>query len=369
MKLQDKIYPVLILISALSISASAAFYSVTGIGQVFAGSAKQVMVMAGALEIGKLIVAGALHHYWNDISKWFRNYLAGAVIVLIFITSMGIFGFLSNAYKVTSSELEIQKKEISIIEAKQDRFEELKLELVNEKTTITSNVADLTRSLGKGNIVEYIDKETGEKITTTSSSARRAIQQELKDAKEESKIISSKIDVLNDTITALDIEMITIESNSEASSDLGPLIYVSELTGWSMDKTVSGFILVLIFIFDPLAVSMVIFFSMSLDKLNRKSTIPPAPIPSPTPIPTPSPSPPSSSADPVEALTEPYFEEVDFTPSGIGSYFDPIKPEQNPNWIQPLQELNESAIRSMTQWQIDDYNKRRKAINDHNSNL
>ena len=101
------ILPTLIALSALSVSASAAFYSVFGLSKLFAGASTEVIIMAGSLELAKLVVASLLYQYWEDINKILRTYLSIATFILIIITSMGIYGFLSAAYQETYSKLTV----------------------------------------------------------------------------------------------------------------------------------------------------------------------------------------------------------------------------------------------------------------------
>ena len=105
LKLKQSIFPFIIALSALSVSTSAAFYSVSGLSKLFAGASFEVTIMAGSLEVAKLVTASLLYQYWDTINKVLRTYFLGAVIVLILITSMGIYGFLSAAYQETYSEL------------------------------------------------------------------------------------------------------------------------------------------------------------------------------------------------------------------------------------------------------------------------
>ena len=104
--MRDKIFPWVIALSALSVSGSAAFYSVYGLSKMFAGASLQVMIMAGSLEFAKLVIASLLHQYWSSINKILRAYLLIATLVLIAITSGGIYGFLSSAYSETSLKME-----------------------------------------------------------------------------------------------------------------------------------------------------------------------------------------------------------------------------------------------------------------------
>ena len=93
-RLKQGIFPFIIALSALSVSVSAAFYSVTGLSKLFAGASTEVLIMASSLEISKLVIASLLYQYWDSINKVLRTYLAIACVILILITSAGIYGFL-----------------------------------------------------------------------------------------------------------------------------------------------------------------------------------------------------------------------------------------------------------------------------------
>lgn len=122
--LKRNFFPFIIAFSALSISASAAFYSVSGLSKLFAGAQLEVIIMAGSLEFGKLVIASLLYQYWDSINKWLRTYLTIAATVLVLITSMGIYGFLSAAYQETYSKLQVQENQIEFIENKAQFYED-----------------------------------------------------------------------------------------------------------------------------------------------------------------------------------------------------------------------------------------------------
>ena len=120
------ILPLLIALSALAVSGSAAFYSVFGLSKLFAGASTQVIIMAGSLEFAKLVCASLLYQYWGVINRWLKYYLSIAVFVLMIITSGGIYGFLSGAYQETATKSEFLDKSLAVLEQKQIRFEETK---------------------------------------------------------------------------------------------------------------------------------------------------------------------------------------------------------------------------------------------------
>jgi len=219
------IFPIIIALSALSVSASAAFYSVYGLSKLFAGASLQVIIMAGSLEVAKLVTASLLYQYWKQINNFLKFYLTIACFVLMIITSAGIYGFLSGAYQSTATQSEIVGKELAVIEMKRTRFEEKRGELIIEKKQLNTSVTDLRLSLSNPSQVQYIDRESGQLITTTSSSARRALKKELDIAVKERDTMALQLEVVTDSISKLDISVLNKETSNEAEMENGPLKY------------------------------------------------------------------------------------------------------------------------------------------------
>src|SRR5210317_2354681 len=254
----------LMVLSTLSLAGTAAYYSVFGLSSLFAGAKTEVIIMATALEFAKLIVASYLHNNWKT-AGWMKWYLTLAVGVLMLITSAGIYGFLTSEYQKTADQLGVMDKQVQVIELKKERFQE-QLDYFNvEKKELSESITDLRNGLSN-NQVQYRDKETGQIITTTSSSQRKALERQLTSAVESRDGVSKKIEVLTDSITSLDLQILDLESNNEVAAEVGPLRYMSEITGKSMATIVNWFTLLIVFVFDPLAISMVI----ALNKLTKK---------------------------------------------------------------------------------------------------
>jgi len=271
-ELKKLIFPFIVALSALSVSLSAAFYSVTGLSKLFAGASFEVLIMASSLEIAKLVIASLLYQYWEQLNKILKFYLTTAAIVLVFITSMGIYGFLSAAYQETASLAGSVDSQIALIETKRDNVKG-QLEIYNEeKSSINTAVADLREGLSN-NKIQYRDRETGEIITTTSSSNRKALEKQLDQAIERQTEINNKVDVLNEKLFEYETEIVEVSTSSEVGSELGPLKYISGLTGKPMDEIINYLLLLIIFVFDPLAISLVIAanFMFSLNSKNKKS--------------------------------------------------------------------------------------------------
>ena len=271
-ELKKLIFPFVVALSALSVSLSAAFYSVTGLSKLFAGASFEVFIMASSLEIAKLVIASLLYQYWDQLNKILKFYLTVAAIVLVGITSMGIYGFLSAAYQETASLAGNVDSQIALIEVKRDNIQG-QLEIYNdEKSSINTAVADLREGLSN-NKIQYRDRETGEIITTTSSSTRKSLEKQLDQAIERQTEVNNKVDVLNEQLFEYETEIVEISTGSEVGSELGPLKYISGLTGKPMDEIINYLLLLIIFVFDPLAISLVIAanFMFSLNSKNKIS--------------------------------------------------------------------------------------------------
>ena len=268
--MEKRLLPFLIAISALSVSASAAFYSVFGLSKLFAGASTEVIIMAGALEAAKLIAASLLYQYWNVINKLLRAYLVSAVFILMIITSGGIYGFLSGAFQETSTQSQFLEKQVEIIDKKRIRFEENKSTLILEKEQLNKSIADLRISLSNPASVSYWDKNSQSVITTTSSSTRRALQKELNTTILERDTITSQVNALTDSIALYDVKILEQQIGNESARELGPLKYMAELTGQPMERIVNWFMLLIIFVFDPLAIAMVVAANMAFAQIKPK---------------------------------------------------------------------------------------------------
>ena len=266
-KLQERIFPFIIALSALSVSASAAFYSVTGLSKLFAGASTEVFIMAGSLEISKLVIASLLYQYWDTLNKLLKIYLSIACLVLILITSAGIYGFLSSAYQETAALAGNIDAQISLVEVKRDNIQEQLAVYNEEKSSINEAVTELRSGLSN-NVIQYKDKETGEIITTTSSSTRKALEKQLDQAIERQTQINTKVDGLNQQLFEYETEIVEIQTGSNVASELGPLKYLSGLTGLGMDKIINYLLLIIIFVFDPLAISLVIAANFAFAQLK-----------------------------------------------------------------------------------------------------
>ena len=256
---------VLMVISTFALAGSAAYYSVFGLSSLFAGARTEVIIMAGALEFSKLILASYLHNHWNK-AGWMKWYLTLAVGVLMLITSAGIYGFLTSAYQSTADKLGATDKLVNVVELKKGRFQEQLTYYNDEKNKLNESINSLRGGLAN-NTQSRVDSR-GNVITTSSSAQRKSLESQLSTAVDQRETISKKIELLSDSVTSLELEILDLQTNNEVAAEVGPLRYMSEITGKPMNTIVNWFTLLIVFVFDPLAISMVI----ALNKLTKKES-------------------------------------------------------------------------------------------------
>ena len=268
-KLKANVLPVLIALSALSVSGSAAFYSVSGLSKLFAGASFEVIIMASSLEISKLVIASLLYQYWDVINKWLRTYLASAVVILVLITSMGIYGFLSAAYQDTYRNLSVKDNKIAFLTQKKDFYESDVLRYDEELSRISENISILSNAKSTGIQVRDTTSATGFR-NTISTTELRLSQKRISVEEENRKRVQSKREIVADSLQKYQLSILTLENDSESTGELGPLQYLSGLTGIPMDKIINVLLLVIIFVFDPLAISLVVAANFAFEQANPK---------------------------------------------------------------------------------------------------
>ena len=229
--MENKYFPYLVGLSAFLIAGSAAFFSVFGISKLFSGDALAVIIMAGSLEIGKLVGASFLYRYWNRISLWLKAYMLVGVITLVGITSAGIFGYLSNAYQGATIEFE---KQSTTLLYKEDRLVQLEEDKVYLKEELEQAISELPENY---------------------RTAKRLLREEY----------NPKVLAVNDEILGIKQEIGDLKVGLvETGVDVGPAIYLARAFGTDIDTVVKFFIFILIFVFDPLAVSLVVAYQVAI---------------------------------------------------------------------------------------------------------
>jgi len=269
--MKENFLPWFLLFCALGLSGTAAYYSVVGLSIVFVGVALPVIIMGSFLEVSKIAIATYLHDKWNETYGVLKIYLTIALVTLSLITSLGIYGLLSTGFQGNIAKLEINEKQIKNIEVKKKRFEEVKSELTKEKTNLDGDITKLRDGLSNNTTTQSVDTKTGQIITKANNDNRKSFESQLSQAQVRRDTIAKRIDNMNDSITKLDVEILNMELEEISGSELGALKYVSELLNWDIKKTANLFILILIFVFDPLAITLVIATNQSFKGLRKKS--------------------------------------------------------------------------------------------------
>lgn len=225
-------YILLLGFAALSVSAVGAYFSVTGLAKLFAGAPIAVMAMAAALEFAKIVAAAFVHRTWDKLPVLLRYYLTAAIAVLVTITSMGIFGYLSHAYQATSEALKrVEVKMVSLDSQGQD----VQKELARLQTIINM-------------------------VPETRVSKRLETQKELE----------PRINELNARAAAFKNEQRDLQMQQLAlQTEIGPLVYLAQVTGREPDQISKWLILMFVVVFDPLAICLVIATSFGV-KLRQE---------------------------------------------------------------------------------------------------
>tara|TARA_X000001382_G_C3170751_1_gene179383 strand:+ start:927 stop:1805 length:879 start_codon:yes stop_codon:yes gene_type:complete len=228
-------------LSALLIAGSAAFFSVFGLSKLFAGAALSVIVMAGSLEFGKIVAASFLYRYWNNINRLLKIYMTIGVVTLVLITSAGIFGYLSNAYQGATINFE---KQSTTLLYKEDRLEQLEEDKTYLKDELEQSIASLPEN--------YI-------------TAKRKLREEYNP-----KVLELNNQILNIKQEIGDLKVQLVETGV----DVGPAIYLARIFNTDIDTVVKFFIFILIFVFDPMAIALVIAYNrVLLDEVGKVERI------------------------------------------------------------------------------------------------
>jgi hypothetical protein len=274
-------FKLLLGLSALFLAGCGAFFSVTGIGLLFSGSFWSTIVMASSLEFGKIMATSFLYRYWKKINNIIKIYLLGAVVILMGITSLGIFGYLSQAFYSTKSSIDAIESQLSLLEAK-------KISLQSQIVSNNDRIKTLTdtRKNQEGNLTKVLDQSTTTTVTKSGGFFGNDTQEKVIDKKSvelksqtlnsvQSNITSleSNIEKINNInsnllgeINQLDTSIIDLKSKI-TKSDIGTYKFIAEAFNVKMETVVKYFILIIVSVFDPLAVSLLLAYNIVA---NRK---------------------------------------------------------------------------------------------------
>ena len=320
--MNKKFLPWFLLFCAIGLSGTAAYYSVIGLSIIFSAVAIPVIIMGSFLEISKIAIATYLHDKWKETYGILKIYLTIALVTLSLLTSVGIYGLLSTGFQKNIAGLEINNKVIENIEVKKTRFEEIKTDYQKEKSVLDKDITNLRTALSTNTTTQSIDRTTGQVVTRANGGNRKVFESQLKVAQENRDGISKKIESLNDSITRLDLEILDLASTEIESGELGSIKYLSEITGWNIKKTANFFILLLIFVFDPLAIALVIATNQAFKNFRKKEEVD------------------------VEDKY-PFYDEIEIPESYFANYTPQVDPQVEPEIIEKIVEVPVEVIREV----------------------
>lgn len=268
-------------ITSFVIASLAAFFSIKGIGLLFSGSFWPVVLMAGSLEVGKLVAASGLYRLFKELNKLLRIYLTTAVVVLMCITSLGIFGFLTDAYYKSKTRADATTQQITFLEETKNtytakfNFNNQRIKTLSdlrssqeERTKIISSQSVETKTSKKGGLfggdqtLSVIDKSALE----SKQNMLNVINNDIKNSNEEIKILTKENEDLLFKLEEINNKLITTKDIQSKQTDIGTFKFIASAFNLELDTAVKLFILCLVFVFDPLAVILLLVYNHLLKK-------------------------------------------------------------------------------------------------------
>lgn len=335
----NKRFPLFLGFTALLIALCAAFFSVYGIGSLFAGAAISAMIMAGSLEVGKLVATTFLYRYWQKTVGLVKLYLTLAVLALMIITSAGIFGFLSAAYQKSSLEFKLNQERITSIEqsksfyTNQVQLSENRIQILNQTRTVQE--ARLSEAL------------TNTFLVRNPIQLQQIQQQTIKlidQANEDIKVENSKIEQARSQMLGVDEKVNSMKLGAAEKKDIQTFKFLADALGTDLDTIAKWFIVSLIFVFDPLAIALILAYNVAVYRREDDRIIE-----KPKSVVEPEVKKELEIVGPVE--TKPVVQEIRHTNQ------DEVKNEESLNISQETVS-NETVIEHQNPQSMDDYYKR-----------
>ena len=248
-----------ILLMAIILAGTVAYVSISGLLTVFSGAGILGLLFFLAIEISKIVATSAIHTYGKKIGWVYNTLLSLGIIIAMGITSMGVYGFLSSGYQKNAAKLDSSNREILLIDNKIKLKQQTRESINSQLIGTQKSISELRSALGN-NTQSRVDSK-GNVITTTSSANRKAFESQLNIATSTETKLNNDLLLVDSLINVLSESKIGLETKATMSSELGPLKYLADVTGSSMDDVMKWFILLLIVIGDPMAILMIIIFN------------------------------------------------------------------------------------------------------------
>lgn len=261
-------FDILLGITALIIALVAAFFSVYGISTLFAGAFVATAIMASALEVGKLVAVTFLYRYWKKTTGFLKTYLSIATVILMLITSLGIFGYLSAAYQKSAIEFKATQEKIVMVESQKSMYSNLVAQ--SEARMRTLNDA---RTVQEARLSEAM---TNAFLSRNPLQLKQLQEQTIgliNQANEDIKIESGQMRTNQAKIMAINEEVNTMKYASAGKKDIQTFSFVAEQFGTTLDQVAKWFIITLIFVFDPLAIALILAYNIAVFKKEEVQSI------------------------------------------------------------------------------------------------
>ena len=249
------LFIILVAFSAMFVAGCAAFFSIKGLIVLFSGSSLAIGIMASSLEIGKLVAASFLHTYWKQISFLLKTYLCVAVLTLMGVTSLGIFGFLTGAYQVHSATVGTFESKIEA--------------LTTEKTAIATGIAEHSERIKTLTALRQ-DQEQRVKDAGNYKAPREQAYKAIEEANVEIKQKEEALTKDRERTIEIEKDISELKIGMNTTTDVGSFKFIAAATGSTVDEAVRYFIFALIFVFDPLAVTLVLAWNKLLEVRREK---------------------------------------------------------------------------------------------------
>ena len=229
---------------ALSVAACAAFFSVQGVASLYSDQFMAVCIMAGSLEIGKLVAATYLHRYWSAAGLLLKSYLTLAVAILMAITSLGIFGFLTSAYQKNFAQVELVDSKQNVFQSRNE-FLETQIKSLNDRIAVLNEARSAQEK----------------RLPSLSRLSAKPIYEDIERTGKEIALAREKIDEMSKQLLTSTEEVIDLKTKKTEHHDIGTLQFVAKALNVEVDKVVNWFTLVIVSVFDPLALCLILAYS------------------------------------------------------------------------------------------------------------
>lgn len=251
------LFTIVVGLTAMLVAGCAAYFSVVGIATLFAGHFTQVLIMASSLEIGKIVATSFLYRYWNKVMWALKMYLIVAIITLVGITSMGIFGYLSSGYQVNRGKTEMIDTQTQMV--------------LEQKTITEKEIEQISKRIDTLNAARATQEQ---RLPSMSRLAAAPVYEDIKRAGEEIQSLSQRIQSLRETLLQKDNEIIALKGKVYELHDIGTFKFVAEAFNVEIDTVVKIFIVIIVLVFDPLAVALVLAYNVAVyGKMSRETLI------------------------------------------------------------------------------------------------